>query len=754
MPPKQKLSVSSVIGKIIVFAEDGEKIGQWGGTECCLSRETGVGPCLVVRSSKHKRGQGTLFKLVELKRVHAMHASQGKLSVVIGHMKRMCTVCISTTESIKQVEYMSGVLQQRNTWDQIERDVLRPNIGGGGGSGGGGRTGGADGGGGSTINHFGGAEGVVQFDDETGGVGGLDPENEYHEMVQVQPAPTAQVASNGATLSATVTLTSEQQLALNKILDGSSVFVTGSAGCGKSEWLQHVISRLPQDDSTVVTASTGIAARRIGGTTVHSFAGIGLGDGTFDEVLSRVKARPEVVRSWTRCRRWIIDEIGMIPGPLFTLLDNIGRAVKRHTTDPFGGIQMILVGDFLQLPPVQQDAQGNPMWCFDSPAWRGLGLKSIQFTKSFRHQSDAKFDTCLRDVRMGEYSGVVEETLKSCLNRELQCGYGVVPTRIMALNTEVDRFNEGQLARIDAPFERYFCEDVSSVPGIDLNSEVSLADVLTLKEGAQVILLAPIPQTKLRNGDTGIVVGFMATSAARINLPIVRFTSGEEQLVDFASMEVRGRGGMVLASRRQLPLRLGWALTVHRTQGMTIPFVEMSLNTAFFEFGQAYTALSRVRRAEHLRLLEFDPSVIKAHPKCIDFMLMTFPLSRQERERLRLVKEQQASRLAPVNVNNAAADTAAPEQPKQHVMSTRRTVFTMGASSAANVKTPSRSVVAPPVAGLIDEEDGDGAEDASATKRKRIESHDEGPPVTAPSPAAAPLPAQAAPVMLLDGDEC
>ena len=182
---------------------------------------------------------------------------------------------------------------------------------------------------------------------------------------------------------------------------------------------------------------------------------------------------------------------------------------------------------------------------------------------------------------------------------------------VMARRKDVDRHNAQRLQQLDSVnFQRYASEDYAAVPGTDIDSEVSLPAVLTLKEGAQVVLLASLPDTpQLSNGDVGVVLRFVSQTHGPA-LPFVRFSTGVEAVVPAVTMEVYGRDGRLTLSRRQVPLQLAWALTVHRVQGLTLPMVRLRLDSSFFEAGQAYVALSRVRRAEDLSLTAFDASVI------------------------------------------------------------------------------------------------------------------------------------------------
>ncbi|KAG5502471.1 hypothetical protein JIQ42_05349 [Leishmania sp. Namibia] len=688
--PKPKMTMSAVQGKISVFAEDGERIGQWGGTECFLSRQSGLGPCLVVRSSRHKKHEGTCFQLVRLQRVVSTRVAEGHLTVMVPHEQRQCSVFIDTTEDLDELRMMAGVLQDKARWKDMERNVASRS-----------RNGPLRGGKGD-----GGGRGSVELRDpslaQLSGRGAEDDDDSYGEEMKAthydgsaaagsaaqgcslarpsavaSPTPVTSSQSSAPQRSTMVagssnssgpitsitaaqqqqqrSWTNEQHRAMQLVRAGYNVFVSGAAGTGKTEWLlhvlQHVLPRTRQrrgvkggadpgaaeeeEENTVdtgrvaVTAATGIAARLIGGKTVHSFSGIGRGEGDLDAILQRVQSKPDVVRAWQRCEVLVIDEISMLSSHTFAQLDRIARALRasmpppaspsprRHRTNnaalPFGGIQLLVVGDFLQLPPVSRGAGEEMQPAFMAAVWRSCEFQSLVFTKDYRHAEDPRFAKCCAAVRRGECTPLVREVLEACFGRELEERFGVEATTLLARRKDVDRYNAERLRQLESmQFQRYASEDYAAVPGANIDDEVSLPSVLTLKVGAQVVLLASLPnEPSLANGNLGVVVGFVAQTHGPA-LPLVRFSTGVEAMVPAVTMEVYGRDGRLSLSRRQVPLQLAWALTVHRVQGMTLPMIRLALDKSFFEAGQAYVALSRVRKAEDLSLTALDLDVVAA----------------------------------------------------------------------------------------------------------------------------------------------
>ncbi|EPY22916.1 ATP-dependent DNA helicase PIF1 [Strigomonas culicis] len=483
----------------------------------------------------------------------------------------------------------------------------------------------------------------------------------------------------------------EQRRALQCVQRGENVFVTGAAGTGKTEWLRYVLQEvlLPQTDphydrakgvnhdqsSVAVTATTGVAARLLGGCTVHAFAGIGRGEGPVAQLLERVEAHKEVVASWQRCAVLIIDEIGMLPAHVFTRLDAVARHVRRelYIPDdtrgaggkgqlckdlPFGGIQLIVVGDFLQLPPVARGDE-EVQAAFASPAWAACRFRAVELRRNVRFQPNVPFLTqayahmaeagadadaaalvrdtelfaqCCEDVRHGRYTLLVDTVLSACLHRALATDE-MEPTVILSRRKDVEAYNQRRLRALDAAdYVRYVSEDYAMHPGEQLDKDLSLPEVLTLKVGAQVVLLAALPDCPaVANGSLGVVAGFVAQARGPA-LPRVRFHSGVEATVAQTRVEVLDRDGRVRLSRWQVPLQLAWALTVHRVQGMTLDLAQVQLDNSFFEAGQAYVALSRVRCAEDLSLTALDAAAVRAaSPAVVAFYEGLFPPSAEQR---------------------------------------------------------------------------------------------------------------------------
>ncbi|XP_077372024.1 ATP-dependent DNA helicase PIF1 [Festucalex cinctus] len=400
-----------------------------------------------------------------------------------------------------------------------------------------------------------------------------------------------------------------QAAVLNAVLSGKNVFFTGSAGTGKSFLLRKIIGSLPPK-STFATASTGVAACHIGGTTLHSFAGIGSGSAPLEQCIELAQ-RPGVLQHWTSCRHLVIDEISMVDATFFDKLESVARSLRR-STEPFGGIHLIICGDFLQLPPVSKGKEKSK-FCFQARCWRKVIQVNLELTE-VRRQTDQTFISLLQAVRMGRATEEVTNKLIESAYRQIDRD-GIVATRLCTHKDDVELTNDNKLQQL--PGSTRVFEAVDSDPAlvrtIDAHSPVSR--LLHLKVGAQVMLTKNLDVTRgLVNGARGVVVAF---EPGKHGLPRVRFLCGVTEVMKPERWVFKSGGGIYL-SRQQLPLKLAWAISIHKSQGMTLDCVEISL-ARVFESGQAYVALSRARSLEGLRVMDFNPHVVRADPDVLVF---------------------------------------------------------------------------------------------------------------------------------------
>ncbi|MCO5586723.1 hypothetical protein L7F22_040665 [Adiantum nelumboides] len=427
----------------------------------------------------------------------------------------------------------------------------------------------------------------------------------------------------------------QQRKVLLAIASGKSIFITGSAGTGKSYLLHEAVSTLKNMHgslSVFVTASTGLAGCAIGGTTLHSFAGIGLGIGEKRELANKVSSKRDARKRWLDCKALIIDEISMIDGELFDKLEYIARAVRgpAFKNKVFGGIQLVVTGDFFQLPPVHPE---NPekYFAFQAECWNNCFDFQVELTQVFR-QSDSEFVEMLNELRRGQCSSSTHFKLSSC-DRPVQANNtGILMTKLYPRKMDVGRENEYKLRSLKLETVAFLAKDDSKGEFAMRQLEnVRAEKELYLSVGAQVMLVKNVDSSSgLVNGARGVVVRFASIDeldegkdiAKKLSTsglwPVVLFAcDGVERLLKPESWSVMD-GSAEVAKRTQIPLVLAWALSVHKCQGMTLDRVEIDLSKSF-EYGMVYVALSRVKCLDGLRLIGFDPSLIKVHSKVVQF---------------------------------------------------------------------------------------------------------------------------------------
>ncbi|XP_044915102.1 ATP-dependent DNA helicase PIF1 isoform X3 [Felis catus] len=386
-------------------------------------------------------------------------------------------------------------------------------------------------------------------------------------------------------------LSEEQAAVLRVVLKGQSIFFTGSAG-------------------TVATASTGVAACHIGGTTLHAFAGIGSGQAPLAQCVALAQ-RPAVRQGWLNCQRLVIDEISMVEADLFDKLEAVARAIRQQNK-PFGGIQLIICGDFLQLPPVTKGSQ-PPKFCFQAKSWRRCVPVTLELTEVWR-QADQTFISLLQAVRLGRCSDEVTHQLQATASHKVGRD-GIVATRLCTHQDDVALTNERRLQELPGEVHSFKAMDSDPEQARTLNAHCPVSQILQLKLGAQVMLVKNLAVSRgLVNGARGVVVGFETEGRG---LPQVRFLCGVTEVIHADRWTVQATGGQLL-SRQQLPLQLAWAISIHKSQGMTLDCVEISLGRVFAS-GQAYVALSRARSLQGLRVLDFDPMVVRCDPRVLSF---------------------------------------------------------------------------------------------------------------------------------------
>jgi len=398
-----------------------------------------------------------------------------------------------------------------------------------------------------------------------------------------------------------------------------NVFVSGPAGVGKSYLLSY-IKKNYANAGLALTASTGIAAVNIGGQTLHSWAGIGLGNLPVDEIIANLMS-PKMSRIRRRIRMakiLAIDEISMIGSKLFDLLDTVFCAVRKDDRF-FGGMQLLVFGDFLQLPPISNDFSGDEIFAFQSKAWRRGNFKNVILNQVFR-QKDASFVNLLNNIRFGNPS-VDDCQLLASRQKMPDLLDEVKPTIIVTHNYLVEKINRKKIAQIDGKehhFEAIFAGDRSKYEFLMKNCLATTN--LVLKIGCQVMMLKNTYQSQgVSNGSIGVIRGF----SVKKGYPIVEFANGEIITIAYEEWsldeydEVKKQFKM-RAKMAQIPLNLAWAITVHKSQGMTLDAIYCDLANSFAD-GQIYVALSRVKSLDGLFIKGLDLSRLSVDERILRF---------------------------------------------------------------------------------------------------------------------------------------
>lgn len=397
-----------------------------------------------------------------------------------------------------------------------------------------------------------------------------------------------------------------QDDALDILKSGANVFLTGEPGSGKTHTINAYIRYLKEHGiSPSVTASTGIAATHIGGMTIHSWSGIAIKRYLSAQDLDEMGMREPLVRRMRAAQVLIIDEVSMLDGRTLGMVDLVAQTLRRNE-EPFGGLQVVLVGDFFQLPPIAAREEGPAQFCFDAPAWQRLNPIVCYLSEQHR-QEDVTFLSTLTAIRRGEIDESVYECFEERRTDPEDHPEGV--PRLYTHNIDVDARNAEELAAIEEDTHVYRMLTQGKANLIEQMKKSCLSpETLELKEGAAVMFTKNNFDAGYVNGTLGIVTGIEEDT----EYPIVTTRDGETITVQPAEWAIEDEG-KVLARINQIPLRLAWAITVHKSQGMSMDAAIMDLGRAF-EYGQGYVALSRVRSLSGLHLLGMNQRALEVHP--------------------------------------------------------------------------------------------------------------------------------------------
>jgi ATP-dependent DNA helicase PIF1 len=412
-----------------------------------------------------------------------------------------------------------------------------------------------------------------------------------------------------------------QSEALDILKLGHNVFLTGAAGSGKTYLLNQYIAYLRQHTIPVgITASTGIAGTHMGGTTIHSWSGMGISDSLSPKDIADLLKRNYLRNRFKKTKVLIIDEVSMLHAHRLDMVDALCQAF-RGNSNPFGGMQVIMCGDFFQLPPVVRREKREALivktgdtlpFVTQSSVWNNMQLRICYLDEQHR-QDDRTFLRVLNDIRNNEVNEMTVEYLSERLDKDTK-GY-VSPTRLFTHNADVDAINEKHLAELEAQEHEYMMSFRGSFGLVETLKRSCLApEVLVLKKGSRVMFVKNNYEEGYVNGTLGEVIDFIQDEEDPdgVGLPLVRTFDGSELIVTPQSWAVR-EDDVEKAAISQLPLRLAWAITVHKSQGMSLDAAEIDLSRSFLP-GMGYVALSRVRSLAGLKLMGMNQMALQIHP--------------------------------------------------------------------------------------------------------------------------------------------
>lgn len=409
-------------------------------------------------------------------------------------------------------------------------------------------------------------------------------------------------------------LNQQQQYAVDAFLKSRNVLITGPAGTGKSYTLRKIIQHANMRNLKIgVTASTGLAAYLIRGRTIHSFMGIGLAKDDAVTLAAKVKNNKMLAKRLCQLQLLIIDEISMIDADLFDKISDVLKYVRKNDT-PFGGVQLVLCGDFCQLPPVKGD------FCFVSSTWREANIDTVHLIELVRQCGDEVFQRILGKLRWGECDEDTLEVLRSRVKRDVMRDeldlHGVKPTILYSKNVDVDEINSNELKAllktVNSDSRKLYVTSYTSHPATKpWCASLRIPESFECCVGAQVMVTQnSMTDPYIVNGTRGVVTG------VDDDFVHIKLVSGRDVCIEYAKL-THDDDDMIAV--RFMPLRLAYAITIHKSQGMTLDAVEMDLGSSIFEYGQAYTALSRARSLQSVCIYDVKPRSFKTHPLVREF---------------------------------------------------------------------------------------------------------------------------------------
>lgn len=399
-----------------------------------------------------------------------------------------------------------------------------------------------------------------------------------------------------------------QETALDILKTGRNVYLTGCAGSGKTYVLSKYLEYLSQQQIPVgVTASTGIASTHLSGMTIHAWSGIGLRAVVTKHDIDQLQKRRYLLRRLEQVEVLIIDEVSMLSGSALESVNRVCQSFKRSSL-PFGGMQVVLCGDFFQLPPVGREM--DSAFIYKSEIWESLQLQVCYLHKTYR-QKDERLVQLLSDIRKNSLSSDTWKTLRERFIDPVIPG--MTPTRLFTHNTGADTINNQELVKLSSQEYRY----EATVQGDEflaqvLRSSSLIPKLLRLKDRALVMFIKNSTEDGYVNGTMGRIIGFKS------GFPTVQTFDRREILVSPVEWVIEDEANGEKAVVSQIPLRLAWAITIHKSQGMSLDAAEIDLGKSFVP-GMGYVALSRVKSLAGLRLRSINPTALRVNEEVIEF---------------------------------------------------------------------------------------------------------------------------------------
>jgi len=423
-------------------------------------------------------------------------------------------------------------------------------------------------------------------------------------------------------------LSPSQKRALRSVLRGHNTLIVGGAGTGKSFLIARIRSALNRRAHPLaVCATTGLAAWQSEGVTLHSFAGMGLCQGDITPHLKKLLGNRQKLKEWRALQTLLVDEVSMLEADF---LEKLARAARetRSSAEPFGGVQLVFLGDLAQCPPICKERQRR--YFFEAAVWPSLQMRCVNLVENFRQAEDAPFRHLLARMRLAR---LLPEDGRLLRTRLISAHPEVDRASLLKLCSRRDtaeRINNAEMARITGDSHHYESDylqydanglalpsDSSSSGGQQQQKTFPVDGKLTLKLGVQVILCINLnPVNGLLNGSRGTVTSFRAAENGTILYPMVQFENGSSVLVLPYTWNTY-KSGVLAESFTQVPLLMRYAMTIHRAQGLTLERVLITMD--FFEPGQGYVAFSRVRHLSDLYVEQVEMRTIVADKAVIDF---------------------------------------------------------------------------------------------------------------------------------------